>query len=936
MRRELLSLRPPGLSPGGSRLPIGPKLAHASSMGSSVAGHDPPYFSFLPVKTEVLKNLIAEPRPPSKLISVTAPTGYGKTVFLADLHAHYSAQGARCHWLALDDRDISIERVLSHFEASLVSPVGEVNTFQAIHQGDESPEERIGVLLEALALSSGPTIIFVDNLNYCSDETLHRLLDALIFRTPSWVYFVLSSTDQQPFNQARAKLEARLKSVGFSDLSLNTDAIRELLGNALCSRLTPAAIEAIAKQTEGWPAAVRLMQIILSSSENPEAALGRFSGADEDLAALLNRQVLQEFDVASRRFLLEISLLRTFGVNLCRQATGDVNAAEHIRRLLKQNVFVIPLDRNRSWYRLHALFREFLLDEAQRQIPLPRRREILARAAEWCEHEGRWQDAIDYALEAESIPLASAILERVAPMFVRDRGDLRQFIEWVERLHASGDRGGLDADYWYVWALVFHRRYEYARQQMNQLVDRLRGADASALNDYERVVFQRRIEVIRIAIDTYTDRGADAYAHSIRWMPESTGDDDPFSVATVASAASIYLLSSFDLVGARKTMRTAQSNITQAQSDYGVGWTMAITSMISLHEGDYAQTHQDLLAALSRAKLVLGETAGITTTIALVAAKSAVEIGNDQEARELLQLGMRKMQSHGVLDTAAFGLDAATKLWDGTPGDAFAPVVLREIASAYPPRLSLMLSCYLIRRLLRLGRQEEAIQEASQIGLDALVEEVNASDQAMLASAREVLIAAAIELHISAGRLRQASSLIAEETRRAKADGRFGRLVELAIDEAAIANCTTSAVPPIRHLGRAITLAAKRQYLRPFRDRGELMAALVNETKSKDWGFAVDEERRFFAEICRGLPISRGSELDDLNGPTTLAETPTARELEMLALVDAGLTNQQLADRLSVSVATVKWHLYNLYTKLGVSSRAAAIARARALNLLVR
>ena len=134
-----------------------------------------------------------------------------------------------------------------------------------------------------------------------------------------------------------------------------------------------------------------------------------------------------------------------------------------------------------------------------------------------------------------------------------------------------------------------------------------------------------------------------------------------------------------------------------------------------------------------------------------------------------------------------------------------------------------------------------------------------------------------------------------------------------------------------------MSLAAKRHYLRPFRDRAELVAGVANETRPKDWNFPEEIERRFFADVCRGLPIGSGAllnQLDQMDAAPALSETPTARELELLRLVEAGLSNQQLADRLSLSLATVKWHLYNLYSKLGVSSRSAALARARALNLL--
>lgn len=891
--------------------------------------------------TRVLAALTREPRPPAKLTCVVAPTGYGKTVLSTALFKHCAAQGVQSYWIALDDRDTSVERVIGRLEAGLGNPDTEVHPTQALILGDEPLENRVEALLDAAAQLPDPSLVFIDNLGYCQDETLGYLLDRLVFRTPAAVSFMFSSTHEIPMNLARAKLEGRLREVGVRELSLSAEEVRAFFGAELCAQLGEAGVDSVLRQTEGWPAAVRLAQIILAGSDRPREALGRFSGADEDLSDLLNRQVLAGFEAATRQFLLQICFLRTFCVDLCLHATGDEEAAEHLALLLRRNVFVIPLDRNRQWYRLHGLFREFLVEEAQRSLSKAQRAAVLERAAGWCERGGLWQDAIDYALAAGSTGLASAVLERVAPMFVRERGDLRQYIEWIERLHGEGHEVGWEADFWYAWALVFHRRYDRARQESERLARRIEreaptGRDAAALAD-----LQRRVEIIRTCADTFTDRLADAQRHATGWLARR-GADHPFDVATVASGVGISLNAAHRFVEARQVMRTAQAAIAQADTAYGLGWVSLISAMIPVFEGDYANAYSDLCGALARARGALGDGGGIVATIALVAAKCAVEMALDEEARGLLAQGLRWAPTHGIVDTAAFGLDAAVKLWSGRSDDAMSVAQLREIAGGYPPRLGLMLSCFLVQRLLRLGRLDDALAEGTQIGLglqgvDARGARVEGLD---IERARELYAAAEIDLLIAAGQLKQAEARIGEETAIARACGSQARLVELALAEAAIAACSHRPQPATGHLARAVSLAAKRAILRPFRDRRDMIAGLVNETRPQAWGFALEEERRFFAEICRGLPLSSAALADQLEalqgGESRLLETPTARELELLSLVDAGLSNQQLADRLSVSVATVKWHLYNLYAKLGVSSRSAALARARALSLLAR
>ena len=908
--------------------------------GFKAGPQEPPRFSFPLVRTGVLDTLIQDAELVAKLVTLVAPTGYGKTVLAAALFERLRAGGMQGYWIALDDRDRSTDRVLALLETELSRSTAQIHPTQALILGDAPIESRIAALIDVIARMPGPVVIVLDNLGYCTDETLSYLLDRLVFRTPSSLRLVFSSTHAIPMSLARAKLEGRVRELGYADLSLGPADIRELLGPSLCQQLGDEAVDAVARQTEGWPAAVRLAQIILQTAERPTEALAKFSGADEDLSDLLNQQVLAGFDADARQFLLAISPLRSFCAELCLHATGNQRAAEHLAVLLQRNVFVIPLDRTRSWYRLHGLFREYLIEQAQRNLDADTRRAILERAAEWCERQGHWQDAIDYALAAGSSALAIALLERVAPLFVRDRGDLRQYIGWIEQLLAEGQQPGWEAEFWYVWALVFHRRYDYARQRYERLARRIDQAPELDQEPSLRHAMQRRAQVIRICLDTYTDRLRDARIQGSAWLADRAADD-PFDVATIASAVCISCCSEHQFLQAREVMRQAQSAIGQALSVYGTAWVSLLAAMVPVLEGNYAEVHHDLLASLARARAALGESAGIAGTIALVGAKCAVEMGLDEEARGLLTPGLRWANSHGIVDTAAVGLDAAIKLWSGRADDAISIAQLREIAAGYSPRLGLMLSCMLVSRLLRLGRLQDAQDEAAQIGLGRSGSESRGTmlEQLETARAREWYVAAEIDLLIATGHLKQAELLIAQETQAAKHDGRIARLVELALCETAIALCSHHPQVAARHLSRAVSYAAKRRIVRPFRDRAELIAGMVNETKPQSWAFALDEERQFFVELCRGLPLGNAARLDALDivqGQAPLLDTPTARELELLSLIEAGMSNQQLADRLSVSVATVKWHLYNLYTKLGVSSRSAALARARSLNLLTR
>lgn len=877
-----------------------------------------------------------------KVVSVSAPTGYGKTVLLSRLFHLCQSRQLTCLWIGLQEQDTTLTRVLRALELAVDASHWEPSDIPAVmHQGGALLTQRIERFLAVVARLPQPVLLCIDNLSYCHDEQLELLLDGLVYRTPPGVRLLLAGTAPPPFNTTRVRLTGDLFEIGFDQLCLDTGGIRTVLGNACASQLGAAGLDTAQALTEGWPAAVRLLQIVLAAEADPAAALQAFSGADKDVAVLLNKEVLHGFDARMQQFVVEIALLDTFCADLCLHATGNAQAVVLLSRLIERNALIVPLDRRHEWYRLHGLLRDFLLREAEQLLDCDRKKSILENAAHWSEQQGDWSSAVAYSLESGSAQLAVAMLERVAALFVRDRGDLQQYIDWAEALGNRGVQIGFEADYWYVWALVFYRRYEYARQQVERLARRLHAQGADSFDAASLQAFQRRLDVIRIAIGVYTDRLDDSYAWASDWLQASGSEpSDPFDTATVAVAGSFYLSANQDYPGTRHSVRTARAAIAQTDSVYGQAWVDLRNASIALAEGEYPSAMQQLDAILSRTRAALGEQAGIVGTISAVAGKCAVAMNHVDQARALTRRGLAGFLGHGVPETAIVGLDAAVKLWCDSGDDIASLDHLRELAAVYPGRVGTMLNCFIVRRLLRLGKVEDALQAAAAVDLNAhgRIGKLTLPGEDRLRT-KTLLALTQADLLCACGRFGQSARIYANEQKHARRLGCWADLVELALGEMSVHIYLQNPEYGGRALTRAVTSAAKRRILLPFRERAEVIAGLVNETRAQHWGFASPEEKRFFAEVCHDLPMVNSSlleQLEDLGEQAALLDTPTAREMELIKLIEAGLTNQQIADHVAVSVSTVKWHLYNLYKKLGVSSRSAALARARALNLLSR
>lgn len=901
------------------------------------AGTAPQDFMFDPVAPHALDDIASAADLP-KVLGILAPVGYGKTVMMTTLFSRLTSRSDPCLWCTLDYRHNTTAHLLALLEELIYGRVEDMHPTQALFSGDDPIDLRIDRLIETARTDPAPITIFIDNLNHCSDDALTLLLDRLVFEAPASLHFVISSSTALPLDVPRAKLKGLIRQITYRELCFSPQEITRLLGERLCARIGTQGVHAISQKTEGWPAAVRMIQIILDAASNPQAELERFSGSDEDIAAFLNREVLSSLPADVREFLIAVAPLRTLSAELIRNATGYEDVERYFSLLLHINAFIIPLDRSNTWYRLHALFREYLLTESSKLISRSNREQTLVRAAEWCEKEGYWRDAIEYALEANAGKTASDILERSATDFVRDRGDMLQYITWVEVLRQYRVPLGWETEYWYVWALVLRRRYANARTEIHRLSQRIEQSGNSSLESASLRTLNRRVDITKTCLAIFSDDLSEAQSNATRWLQGAQPDDPPFDTTAAHLTQSLCHSSTFQFMEARDSAHAAQIHAFQAQSAYANGWTLGLSALPSILEGNYSQIQPELINALTFLRTKLDEHSGIYGTVALLASNCAVEMGQYEEGLAFLEQGLRTSRIHGVVDIVACGLDAAVKLWsDSEPNSRQKLVEMREIANSYSARAGYFLSCFLIRRLLQLGNVPDAITEASRIGirLDAAI----SIPPAISGVARNVdaFLAATIDLHIKTGMNRNVEGLIIEESKRARHEGRAGRLVELALTEAGIAVQKGNLPLGNRHLTQAITIASTRNIVRPFDDNADIIAQLVLDTKPTSWGFALAQERRFFSDICRRLPMANQPSHDELDIPNLdshLVEPLTRRQKELLALLDAGLSNQQIADRINVSLTTVKGHFQKLYMKLDVSSRSAALARARALKLI--
>jgi LuxR family maltose regulon positive regulatory protein len=901
---------------------LDPAAAHASD-----AQFGPPRFEFEAVNTRAIAlSLQADPMP--KLVAVCAPAGYGKTVLLGRLHEEFLSRRQTCLWVSLDDRDTDLSSLLYRVRGA-IHHAGKPVPPDDAKPGPPFPDRGASAdaVLAQLAGLRGPATLFIDNLGFCQDSGLTMFLERLVFGTGPSLRLVLSSMREIPVDAVRAKLEVGALELRAEHLSFDRISTASLFERAGIAPAGKDDLDRIVLHTEGWPAAVRLLQVVLAGdARSVDEVLQRFSGDHSDIARVLTRRVLIGFDPELVQFMIEVSLVREFSADLASEMTGRAEAREWLDLLVARNVLIFPLDRSRRWFRFHTLLRDFLLAEAAERVDATRRRDVLNRAARWHVAQGDDVAAIGIALEAGSNELAQQLLDRIAHVIVGDHGQMSTLIQWVDRLLEVGAMPSLEVHAWFVWALCDSLQYERARKALDDFNRRV-AADTS----FEAIdgSAQLRLGFLRMLVNVWLDRLDTACEQAEAWLAQGWVAD-PLTLAAVTSITGIAEIDRGALAAARTRLEQGRAIIDRSDSAYGLAWIAILQACVEIGQARPDAADELLAEARARVVRVIGADAGVVVTLDFVHARALLDLGRLEAARERAVRGLHRAMHHGILASLEQGLIASVAFWNDAEEDVVPGKLLDRVAHSYPSPGRLLLAASKVRRLIQLGRSSDALAVGDRGGLD---DEAHGATGSTPMRARGDWMLAQLELHLAHGACLYVLNQIEPLMKAARAQERHRDRIELLLLAADAHQRLGQERMAIRSFSMAVVIAAPGKVIQPFKMRHVLVGKLLSGGNSKEFGLTRASELSFLERLVPdAAPRADGASAQgDVSAP---AGVPTSREIQLLALLEEGLSNEQVADRLCLSVPTVKWHLHNLYVKLGVRSRSAALARARTLQLI--
>ncbi len=961
------------------------RLEETAQTLSQACSPGPPAFALPFPETDLglrlLETKLAPPRLPNALVPrttlltaldgafsspvtlVSASAGWGKTTLLSSWANRHPDQVA---WLTLDVLDNQPTRFWTAVITALRTRMHSVGTLALamLHAGmPPSVPVFIAALLRDLAEAGHEgrsLLLLLDDYHVIDDPAIQETLTYCVEHLPAHIHLLLCGRVDPDLPLSRWRARGQLLELRTADLGFDPKEASLFLRQTMRLYLPEDEVAALARRTEGWVAGLQLAALSLRSHEDHTAWIARFTGSHRYVLDYVQHEILQQQPLPLRRFLLQIAVLTRMNAAICQAVTGEAASQEILETLERNNLFVVPLDDERHWYRLHDLFREALLGYGQASQPdvLP---QVHVLAAHWYEQQGEVREAIAHALAAPDYHYAARLLEKAAPALLLS-GEAQSLLAWLvvlpDAVWTSHARLVLNTTLHVCETLLFTARtsYVHALALVKQVLGRLEtlveltptvshGDEESmpVLPEAERAVVQRRLRLVRMLVAARAivlhndaeglrqviqeleelDAGEEARWKMIRlfltflltetlkgegsllMQPLLEAKQATYGVHDYRSAARVMLWLAFAYRRAGQLRRCEQQcreGLALAQraglSGAGEGYLHYFLAHVS-----YAWNRLDEAAGSAHQTLHIAKTWQHTDLLIsgqLALARIALARGDLTDTDQMLQQAEALVQEER-LEIHESKVGAARAQYWLAAGELETARRWAEQVGAFPETEDPPQSSSLIMRVrvwLALQQYTLAI-ETLQRSREHLDRPANSE------STSGYLALSVVALHHT-GQREQAQAFLARLLALTGPEGN----IRVYLDEG---NPMKQAL--LTYLATPHEPAdPTAQALRPWQSFvSTLLAAFGREEQRAN--AQVHKYPKTAGSLAPGVPLTR-------------------REQDVLRLLAEGASNWEIAQTLIIQLSTVKKHVSNVLDKLGATSRAQAIAKAHARLLL--
>lgn len=861
------------------------------------------------------------------LTLVCAPAGYGKSTLLAEWFGSDAGRAVAFGWLSLDEDDNDPVRFLTYLISAFANAC-DLNADELLvllHSPQPPPPKAIlTALISRLEDFPHLLALVLDDYHRITVQPIHEAMTYLFDHLPARMRLVITSREDPPFPLARFRGRGQLAEIRADDLRFTPDEAGQFLRQMLGIELSTDQIRDLDIRTEGWIAGLQLAALAMKGRENLASFISAFTGSHRYILDYLSEEVLSRQPQSVQSFLLQTSMLNRLSAPLCDAVTGRSDGQIMLKQIEHGNLFLIPLDDERFWYRYHHLFGDMLRRQLQQSNP-DLVTDLHRRASQWFERNGWVTEALEHALLSQDTQEAARLVQQTVEEITL-AGQAYTILRWMNTLSEAVVRTHPRLCVYHAAVLMFTNQLKASEMWLHAAEQAVypdqESEEARAILGWVALL---RADIARVLGDL-TDGVAVAH-HALALLPQS----EPLARAVALMNVAHSYLSDGDVTAAVE--RTAEEAIAALRRIGNLFATMiSITNLARL---------QTLQGRLLQAEITFALAERIAPGTGRVGellngAAPHIGLGNLRRERNELEAAQQSLLlglelAHGMLtidaDVITLGYTALAKLRQAQGNLSGGMAVLDEFAQFarrqqfYAP---LIAQGEAVRTQLWLaqGNIGAAVRWIADSGLSA--------DDTHWTYPRETEYLTLAHVLIAQRATTQALRLLERLQQDAEGKARMGAVIDMLALCALAWQVQGDITQSMTAIARALTLAEPEGYIRVFVDRGAPMKELLREAQAR--GISTMYVTKLLSAFT-------------LETPTTIATPPkrlldgefeplSERELEVLRLLADGLSNWEIAQRLVVSVGTVKKHLNNIFLKLDAHSRTQVIATARKYNLL--
>jgi LuxR family maltose regulon positive regulatory protein len=875
-----------------------------------------------------------------KLTLIAAPAGFGKTSLLSEWLV---ACGRPVAWLALDQDDHDCTRFLTYLVAALqtITPAVGQSVLEMLQSPQPPPVEwTLTTLLNDITATPNHFIVVLDDYHMVDAKPVDVALTFLVEHLPPQMHLVIATREDPDLPLARLRARGQLTELRAADLRFTLSETAEFLNQGMGLSLTVEDVAALEARTEGWIAGLQLAALSMQGQQDMPGFVRAFAGDHRYILDYLVEEVLQRQPEPVRSFLLQTAILDRLNGSLCDAVTGQEQGNARLEALERGNFFVVPLDDKRNWYRYHHLFAQVLyahlMAEQPAQAPALHR-----RASEWYEQHGSASDAIRHALAGGDFERAANLIELAVPEMRRSRQEA-MVLGWLKMLPDELIRCRPMLSVGYAWTLL-------AVGELEGVEARLRDAEQISVTAADR---SERPEALPETSPGVGRRMVVVDKEEFRHLP---------------GMIAIYRAGVAQVLGdVTNTVKYAHQalDLFPEENHLGRGAAAGFLGLAYWTKGELEAAHRSYADCLTRVQKGghISDAIGCATALAdiriaqgrLREAMSTYERGlqlateqgaSPQRGVADMYVGMSELlRERNDLDAARQHLLKSQELGEhmGLPQNRYrwrvAMARIREAEGDLDGALDLLREAERLyvsdffpnvrpvpalktRVWVAQGKLGEALGWARERGLSTHDDLSYLREFEHITLVR-ILVAQYKNDHANRSLL-EAMGLLERLLRAAEAGQRIGSEVEILVLHALAYQMQGDIPAALAPLARALTLAEPEGYVRTFTGEGPSMAALLE--KAVKQGIAPN----YAGQLLRSF----GKNEDRTPAKQGLIEPLSERELAVLRLLGTDLDGPEMARELRVSLNTLRTHTKNIYSKLGVNSRRAAVRRAEELDL---